>query len=138
MSPVGKSEGVLQQPTPHSAWTTMLLLPWKLLWSIILPHCWGDQATAVPSLPWALSEGTWLDRAGEAGRSLPATIPGSPWAVMGWGHPSHVAGTESPGKCWQGVSGAICRQTQLPRGQGLHAAWPPTNINHFLIYNMNN
>lgn len=69
-----------------------------------------------------------------------------PWVTLGCdrmgaplgGTPQGVAGTERPGKCWQGVSGAIPRQTQIPRGQGLHAAWPPTNINHFLIYNMNN
>lgn len=37
LSPVGASEGVLLQPTPRSA-RTALLLPWKLLWSIILPY----------------------------------------------------------------------------------------------------
>lgn len=37
MSPAGENKGVLPQPTPHSA-QTALLLPWKLLWSIILPN----------------------------------------------------------------------------------------------------
>lgn len=37
MSPAGESEGVILQLTPRSAWTT-LLLPWKPLWSIILPN----------------------------------------------------------------------------------------------------
>lgn len=32
---VDEKKGVLLQPTPCSAWT-VLLLPWKLLWSIIL------------------------------------------------------------------------------------------------------
>lgn len=37
MSPVGESEGVILQTTSRSAWTT-LLLPWKLLWNVILLH----------------------------------------------------------------------------------------------------
>lgn len=89
-------------------------------------------------IPWAPGLTEW-EKLGAPCQSL---YLGHPGAVTGWGHPwvgtEGEAGMERPEKCWQGVSGAIPRQTQLPRGQGLHAAWPPTNINHFLIYNMNN
>lgn len=37
---VDKKKGVLLQPTPWSAWA-VLVLPWKLLWSIILLHWLG-------------------------------------------------------------------------------------------------
>lgn len=46
MSPAGGNEGVLPQPTPHSAQTALLLLPWKLPWSIILPGHHGPQASS--------------------------------------------------------------------------------------------
>lgn len=50
---VDQKKGVLLQPIPCSIWT-VLLLPWKLLWSCTGQ---GDQAMVVPSLPCALTSG---------------------------------------------------------------------------------
>lgn len=150
MSPAGGSKGGGLSCSPHLA----VLGPrccchGNCLRSILLPLRPGRQGHRCPQHPQHPARGTQeqaLPQPGKPSLGFLGGLHGFNWvlrgAVVGWGYPRRDAPGEAelerPGKCWQGLPGAVPRQTQLPRGQGLHAARPPTNINHFLIYNMNN
>lgn len=89
-------------------------------------HCPATLARAarplqVPSLPWALSMGTWVDRVGEAGYSLPATVPGSPSGCDGM--LALLGGTLRARQGWRGQrsAGGGCL-VPFPDNPSSHAA----------------